>query len=360
MEGITSNAIRATAVFLLVVGCGGPAVRPAPFRVRPDAAEAGSLRGPFTGRVVDATTHAPIAGALIYAAWTYERGSGLPEPAGAHEYVGSTDAGGNYQVPRLPNRAPSGARATEFNLVVYKRGYIAYRSDRRFSDLGLRMDFAQTDNQVLLERWRNELSHVRHLRFVGSGAAVTALTQWELGDAVTELAGAQQGGDTVRPGRGDGPYVVAAQLLTGADIKARTKYDGEFETGPLSDEPDTAIYSSQHFKALGHAESWDVAIRMWHVEPGKAQERYQELSGQLPGVVEKDEIASRSFRAAENDIRGVGFFDGPRGAVVLVTCGSNQCASVEDAVALAQIAYGRLKQFVPAGVAPPPTVPVKP
>lgn len=360
MERTRTIVIRVTAVVLLLVGCGSPAVRPAPFRVRPDAAEIGNLRGPFSGRVIDAITHAPIAGALIYAAWTYERGSGVLEPAGAHEYVGSTDAGGNYRVPRLPDRAPSAARATEFNLIVYKRGYIAYRSDRRFSDLGLRMDFAQKDNQVLLERWRNELSHVRHLRFVGSGAAVAALTQWELGDAVTELAGARPAGDALRPGRGDGPFVVAAQLLTGADIKARTKYDGQFETGPLADEPDTAIYSSQHFKALGHAESWDVAIRMWHVEPGAAQERYQELSGQLPGVVEKDEIASRSFRAAENDIRGVGFLDAPRGAVVLVTCGSSQCASVDDAVALAQIAYGRLKQFVPAGVAPPSTVPVKP
>jgi hypothetical protein len=210
------------------------------------------------------------------------------------------------------------------------------------------MDFAQHDNQVLLERWRNELSHARHLRFVGAGTAVAALTQWEIGDASAELDGRRaRNGDDLRPGRGEGQYVVAAQLLTESDIKGRTKYDGGFETGPLSDEPDTATYSSQHFKALGRAETWDVALRVWRLDPGKAQERYDELLTQLPGISEKDDVASRSFIATENDIRGVGFLDAPRGIVVLLTCGSNQCISQDDATALAQVIYGRVKTLLP-------------
>lgn len=333
-------------ILVLATACVDSAIRTAPFRVRPDAPDPGSLRGPFSGRVVDSTTHAPIAGALVYGAWTLERGTGLLEPAGAREFVGSTDAGGNYKVPTLGS-LPSGARVTEFNLLVYKRGYIAYRSDRRFADLGARMDFAQQDNQVLLERWRNELSHARHLRFVGSGLQVAALTQWELADASAELEGKRPSGEDLRPGRGEGPYVVAAQLLTDADIKARTKYDGQFETGPLSDEPDTATYSSQHFKALGRPETWDVAIRVWRLESAKAQERYDELLNSLPGITEKDELASRSFIATENEIRGVGFLDGPRGVVVLITCGTNQCTSPEDAGALASTVYSRLKVLVP-------------
>ena len=341
------------AICALVAGslassaCVETAVRTAPFRVRPDAAEPGSLQGPFTGRVVDATTHAPIAGALVYAAWTFERGTGLVEPAGAKEFVGSTDAAGNYKVPRLEH-FERGSRVTEFTLLVYKRGFIAYRSDRRFNDLGLRMDFAQSDNQVLLERWRNELSHARHLRFVGAGAAVAALTQWELGDASAELDGRRaRDSDDLRPGRGDGQYVVAAQLLTETDIKARTKYDGGFETGPLSDEPDTATYSSQHFKALGRPETWDVALRVWRLDPVKAQGRYDELLTQLPGITEKDDIATRSFVASENDIRGVGLLDAPRGVVVLMTCGANQCVSQEDAMALANTIYTRIKALLP-------------
>ncbi|HEY1557170.1 MAG TPA: hypothetical protein VGF94_20180 [Kofleriaceae bacterium] len=337
------------AIALACASCGQPAMRTAPFRVRPDSADAGTLRGPFTGRVIDSTTHAPIAGALVYAAWTLERGTALPEPAGSREFVGSTDAGGNYKVPVLAG-APETTRVTDFTLLVYKRGYVAYRSDRRFADLGARMDFAQLDNQVFLERWHNDLSHARHVRFVGSGLQVAALTQWELADAAAELEGKRPSGEDLRPGRGEGgQYVVAAQLLTDADIKAQTKYDGGFETGPLSDEPDTATYSSQHFKALGRPETWDVAIRVWRLDPGKAQERYDELLTQLPGITEKDELASRSFIASEkeSEIRGVGFLDGPRGIVVLITCGVNQCGSEEQANSLGRIVYDRLKQLVP-------------
>jgi hypothetical protein len=346
------RSISTLLVALALAGasaCAESSIRTAPFRVRPDAAEAGSLRGPFTGRVVDATTHSPIAGALVYAAWTLERGSALVEPAGAKEFVGSTDAGGNYKVPVIPT-LPAGARVADFTVLIYKRGFVAYRSDRRFTDLGPRMDFAQTDNQVLLERWRNELSHARHLRFVGGGTAVAALTSWELSDASAELEGKRTnaGGDDLRPGRGDGPFIVAAQLLTEADIKKRTKYDGTFETGPLSDEPDTATYSSQHFKALARPETWDVALRVWRLEPVKAQEQYDGLLGSLPGVSEKDDIASRSFVANESDIRGIGFVDVPHGIVVLLTCGSSQCVTLDDATSLATTIYARLKQMMPA------------
>lgn len=339
-------ARSALCVAVLVTSCAESGLRTAPFRARPDAAEAGSLTGPFGGRVVDTTTKLAVAGALVYGAWTLERGTALPEPAGAKEFVGSTDAAGNYKVPAL-GPLPRGVRVTEFTLLVYKRGYIAYRSDRRFSDLGPRMDFAQHGNQVLLERWRNELSHARHLRFVGSGTAVAALTQWELGDASAELDGRRPQGDDLRPDRGQGTYIVAAQLLTEADIKKKTKYDGSFETGPLQDEPDTASYSSQHFKALARPETWDIAIRMWRLDPGKAQERYEELLTQLPGVAEKDDVASRSFAATEGEIKGVGFLDAPRGIVILITCGASQCTSVDDATALAKITHDKIKQLLP-------------
>jgi hypothetical protein len=347
-------AILVLALTLGVAACAETAVRTAPFRVRPDAAEPGALQGPFTGRVVDSTTKAPVAGALVYGAWTLERGTGLPEPAGAKEFVGSTDAAGYYKVPTLAS-LPRGVRVTEFTLLVYKRGYIAYRSDRRFTDLGLRMDFAQHANAILLERWRSELSHARHLRFVGAGTAVAALTSWELGDASAELDGKRPSGDDLRPGRDQGTYIVAAQLLNGEDIKKRTKYDGTFETGPLSDEPDTATYSSQHFKAIGRPETWDIALRMWKLEPGKAQEQYESLSTSLPSVTEKDDIGSRSFAAIEkdpqgNEIKGVGYLDAPRGIVVLITCGASQCTSQDDATALARVTYDKIKALLPMSI----------
>jgi hypothetical protein len=342
-------------VAALVTACAGPEVRVAPFRARPDAVVAGDLRGPFTGKVLDATTRTPVAGALVYAAWGFQSGAGLQTAAGAKEFVGSTDATGAYTVPALAH-VPAGARLVDFQLLVYKRGFVAYRSDRRFADLGPRMDFAQNDNQVLLERWRDDYSHARHLRYVGGGAAVAALTGWEADEAAAELSGAPKrpgsmGTDlTVTTGRG--PYIVAAQLLSEADIKAQTKYDGSFETGPLGDEPDTTSYSSQHYKAMGRPETFDVALRMWRLDPGAAETRYEELLSSLPSAQETNEIASRSLTAIEGDIRGVAFFDGQRGVVVLLTCGKSQCAAPGDATALANKIYDRIKTLWPMPTGP--------
>ena len=347
---------RLVLIVLLLGACAAQPVRTAPFRARPDSVDAGDLRGPFTGRVVDAASGAPVAGALVYATWTFESGAALPIPAGYREHVGSTDANGHYAVPSVDEvgGAPSGGRLTDFTLVVYKRGFVAYRSDRRFADFGPRLDFAQRQNQVALERWRDDYSHARHLRYVGSGLAVSALTSWEADEAIAELSGDRtKGPGELIAGLGDGPYVVAAQLLTEADIKAQTRFDGSFETGPLGDEPDTGSYSSQHFKALGRPESFDIALRVWRSDAGQAQARYEELATSLPGIEVKDEIASRSLRAAEQDIRGVAFLDGPRGLVVLLTCGRGQCASIEDAVALARRVHEKIERLWPLGGATP-------
>ncbi len=347
---LSTVASAALAFATLAAACAGPEVRVAPFRAAPDAVDAGDLRGPYTGKVLDATTRAPVAGALVYAAWTFEQGHGLPMAAGFHDFVGSTDASGSYTIPAIPS-VPDGSRLTDFQLLVYKRGFVGYRSDRRFGDLGPRMDFSQRGNQVLLERWRDDYSHARHLRYLGGGAAVAALTGWEADEAAAELSGAPR-----RPGSlgteltvttGRGPYLVAAQLLNEADIKAQTKYDGTFETGPLGDEPDTTTYSSQHFKALSRPETWDVALRMWRLDAGAAEERYEELLTQLPEAQEKNEIASRSLRASEEQIQGVAFFDGQRGIVVLLTCGKSQCATSDDAIALANKIYDRIKGLWP-------------
>jgi hypothetical protein len=344
-------------VALAAAGCHGERARPAPFRVRPDSVEAGTLRGPFDGRVLDSATGDPVPGALVYATWTFQRGMGALQPAGFREAVASTDPSGRYTLPRIA-APPSGARITDFTLVIYKRGYVAYRSDRRFDDLGPRLDFAQRQNKVALERWRADFSHVRHLRYVGGGAALAALTGWESELAAAELGAAHAGPRVATDLVIAGDRLVAAQLLSEAELEAITGFDGNFETGPLNDEPDTSAYSSQHFKALGQPESFDVALRLWRLTPSEAESRFRELVDGLPGAEETNEIADRSLRAAERQIFGVGFVDSGRGVVVLLTCGEAQCKRPEIAVALARKAYDRLKVLVPAG--PPRAVPEKP
>jgi hypothetical protein len=349
--------IRLRNAVLVVLGlglgtaaCAAPTTPPrtATFRARPDAVAAGNLLGPYTGRVLDSSNRAAVTGAVVYATWTLERTNPLPVAAGHREAVASTDATGRYLIPELTD-VPADVRIADFTLVIYKRGFVSFRSDRRFADFGPRRDFAQLDNTVLLERWRPEHSHARHVRFVGGGGVITAVTEWEADAAIAELDPNRkpEGPGPIVPGVGDGPYLVAAQLIRPEEITAETRFDGKFETGPLGDEPDTATYSSQHFRALGRNESFDIAIRLWRVGPSAAIDRYDELRSGLPQVDEKDEIASRSLRAIENDIFGIAFLDGQRGVVVLLTCGKSQCTKMEHAVALGQIAHKRIKELWP-------------
>jgi hypothetical protein len=346
---LTALGTALLAVALAAGGCAGGRVRPAPFRARPDSVDAGSLLGPFDGKVVDATSGEPVAGALVYGTWTFQSGSGVQVPSGFREAVTSTDGGGRYRLDSLRG-APGGARLADFYLVIYKRGYVAYRSDRRFDDLGPRLDFAQRQNQVRLEKWRSEFSHVRHLRFVGGGPAIAALTRWEADEAAAELSGVKAGprvaADLVVSGSG---ALAGSQVLSEQDIRSITHFDGSFETGPLNDEPDTDLYSSLHFRALGQPESFDFALRVWKLDSKTAEERYSELLTTLPQVKETNEIADRSMRASESDIFGLGFVDTKRGVVVLMTCGQSQCKTIEVLVALGRKAHENVKRLVPEG-----------
>lgn len=331
-------------------GCATQRVRNAPFRERPDSVKPGSLLGPFEGRVVDGSSGDPVAGALVYATWTFQAGYGLTTPAGYREAITSTDANGNYQIDKLEDVPDGGsARVTEFVMVVYKRGYVAYRSDRRFRDLGPRRDFSQHQNRVTLERWRADYSHVRHLRYLGGGAAIASLTSWEADEAAAELSGRRglEGprlATDILPGE---RRILAAQLLSEKEIQKITGSETEFETGPLGDQPDSDQYSSQHFRAVGQPETYDVAVRMYTLDPGGAQKQYAELIDSLPNVDQRDEIADRSMRVTEASIRGVAFLDGRRGVVVLLTCGKLQCPSDDIAVKLARQAHATLEELDP-------------
>jgi hypothetical protein len=343
--------------------CISLSTRPASFRVRPDSVAAGKLRGPYRGRVVEADTGEPVPGALVYAAWTMHAGYGMALPAGHREYVTNTDARGLYTVPALETPGP-GVRVTDFELVIYKRGYVAYRSDRRFPDLGPRHDFAQVDNRVELVRWREGFSHANHLRYVGGGPALATLTAWEAEEAAAELA--QGPGETeiatpLQVQRAGG-RLVAGRLLTADDVKAATGFDGEFESGPLGEEPDTESYSSQHLKAVGLPENYDVALRVWRSTPEDAAQRYDALLDSLPGVQESNELGDRSLRATEGNIYGVGFLDQSRGVVALLTCGQSQCASLDVAARLGATVLERLRAQVPARApaAAPATPPATP
>jgi len=177
----------AAAGALLIAGC-GPIVDRAAFPARPDSVRAGDLLGPFDGKVVDADTDRPIAGALVAASWAFERGIGEHGPLDAEESITQTGADGRYAVPRL-GRLPTGmsSRIRRFTLIVYQRGYVAYRSDRRFPGRDARRDFSQRANLVRLDRWQTTYAHGQHLLFMGGGSKLREAAAWEADQAGFDL-----------------------------------------------------------------------------------------------------------------------------------------------------------------------------
>jgi hypothetical protein len=365
-RSVPSNIMLAALALLgLVAACTPPAARPATFRARPDSVEPGDLRGPFDGKVVDSETERPVAGATVYAVWSFVDGYGFPGPSGYAEKLVNTDAEGRYKVPRLDVAPKKGARLGAFHLVVFKRGYVAYRSDRRFEDLGPRLDFTQRRQEVRLERWRSDISHVKHLRYVGGGATLAELTKWEIPEAAAELAGRPSPGASAdatatskRPGGGRptgsipvGPPLPAQQLLVPADVAEVTGFSGEFDVGDLGDEPPSPQYNSVHLRAKGQPEAFDVAARIWHVAADEADALFDKLTKELPGVKESEELGDRSLRAVspEGDILGFAFVDKTRGVVVLVQCGASQCRSGDQVLAIAKRMKDRADALFPAG-----------
>ena len=335
------------ALILASGACASGGVRPAPFPARPDSIESGDLRGPFDGRVLDAETDRPVAGALVHASWGYVTGTGAVAPAGWREHITSTDANGRYRVPRQDG-GPGGARLASFRLVIYKRGYVAYRSDRRFEDYALRGDFAQKNLQIPLARWRPEMSHARHLRYIGGGATLAELTRWEVAEAVAERAGRKPGTETPvesEPGIAPPAQVLHAErLLSAADVKQITGFAGDFDARELGDEPTSERYDSLHLQARGRDETHDIALRLWRMPVDDARKHIQELLGQLPGAKGGAELGDRSLRTAtpKGDILGFGYLDEKHGTVVLITCGTSQCRSSETLLMLMRKVKDRL------------------
>jgi hypothetical protein len=335
-------------VALLGASC-GPIVERAPFSYRPDTLTPGDLLGPFDGTVVDAETDRPISGAVVAASWAFERGVGLTGPAEATEVVAETGADGRYRIPALRS-LPTGPsmRVRRFTLIVYRRGYVGWRSDRRFPDGRIRRDFSQRSGQVRLEKWREGLFYHRHLVFLGGGAAIRAAAQWELQPASLELEGVAPTVSTAESLEAHGPTPAevapldAGTLLSENEVRGVTGYAGAFEISKLVDLPTTEFYDSRHFKAQGQPESYDVGLRVWRLGEAGAEEQYRKLLAELPGAQRTDEIGDASLRARAGDVLGLVFLARGRGVVISLTCGINQCSEPAQLIRLGKLVESHL------------------
>jgi hypothetical protein len=348
----------------------GPLVEKAPFPVRPDSVRPADLLGPYDGIVVDADTERPIAGALVAASWAFERGVGFQAPLAAQEVVIETGPDGRYQIPRLES-LPSGlsTRLRRFTIIVYHRGHVGWRSDRRYPGRLARRDFSQRGNRVRLEKWMPTLTHAEHLLFLGGGMRIRTAATWEAQAAAMELEGehgvevsGRAGPLAPVPGADAGKTSVAsldiARLLSDDEIRGVTGYVGKFEDGKLTDLPTTEFYDSRHFKATGKPESFDVGLRVWRLGSAAAEVQYGKLLAELPGAQAVDEVGDASLRARSGAVNGLAFLVRERGAVVSLTCGTSQCTELGMLLRLAKLVESRLPDLqVPEAPRPTPALP---
>ena len=114
-----------------------------------------------------------------------------PRPPAATVATVATDNDGRYLIERLTDLPSARSRVVAVTLVIYQRGYVAYRSDRVFDNaLGgarARTDFSQHNNLAKLDRWTGALSHVKHVRFVGGSGALKRALGSEVVEASLEL-----------------------------------------------------------------------------------------------------------------------------------------------------------------------------
>lgn len=167
-------------------GCMGPVAK-APFASRLGSGQVGSLLGPFDGQVLDQSTASPITSALIVGTWAFEEPGGIASPESSYSVSVVTGSDGNYVLPSLPAGRQFAGLLRRFTLVVYKAGFVGYRSDLRFDDRSPRHDFVQRGNVVRLDRFPQGESHTKHLVFLGSGAALRGAAQSEIIAASLEL-----------------------------------------------------------------------------------------------------------------------------------------------------------------------------
>jgi hypothetical protein len=165
---------------------------------------------------------------------------------------------------------------------------------------------------------------------------------WEYGDEAGKLVNTEEWkhGELVAAPASVKPKVTAASLLTEDMVRGVAGFTGKLRLDTLA--PSTTSYDDVHYRAIETSESFDVAIRLWLLDPKAAKAKFDELVQNLP-TAKPIKLADRAVSAEEPNVVGISFLD-RRGLVVLLTCGKGQCPTVTDATRLAQQVHARLPE----------------
>lgn len=326
-----------------------PELAPAQFAARSDTTQPGSLLGPFDGRVTDGASGHPLPGAIVWVSYSFCQGEVLCTPIAGQTWSGETDADGRYAVPQL-SQFPAASRLSRTTLVVYKRGYLGYRSDRYFESARPRHDFTQQRNIVKLERFTEGISHVEHLAFLGGSGPLRAALRAEALQASYDA------------GAGNTNHAFdAGTLLSIEEVRQATGSTDDFTTERLGDRARTARYDSLHFKSVTRGEEGDVAVRIFlYGTDTEAEKNFEEFAPSLPSAKAVDPVpdglGSRAALARDGEgermIFGLIVLDKTQRAVVLVTCGSALCEDAEHIQALTKKIISRLPRAGRGPLAP--------
>lgn len=354
----------------VTAGC-APLVRPSTFVGARDQVTDTTFLGPFDGQVVDLATGEPIADAIVVGTWAYDRGDGFIGPHGSETYSTTTDPAGRYRVPaaRLSVRG-STVRLVAFHLVVYKRGFLGYRSDALYEG-GARSDFTVRHNRVELRKWRETDSHAEHLLFLSAPRALRRGTLWEQDlanlDLFRKLGGAGGPADADAPTKAApkaAEWLDATALLTPDEVRLRTGFPDNFEISDLPDLERKSFYHGIHFQAVGREESWDLAFRVWKAPPNGMDPIRDTIKETMGAVKATSEITPETYVLAAEGVHAVAFIDTDASVGVLLSCGDQQCGDVETAIILAKTLYRNLDKLrtvpAPAPAAAKPGEPLDP
>jgi hypothetical protein len=324
----------------------------APFSERPDSTRPGLLRGPFDGQVLESPSGNPIAAALVLGVWSYHRLGALSPPLYSVERSVLTRSDGTYELPavRLPSQPD--AVLARFTLIVYKAGYLGYRSDFRTDDRTPRHDFAQRRHRVRLERFPAGESHARHLVFLGGSGTLRRAAQNELQLAALELSEAHKPPPPPPAAPEPPPLPEASSLLLSSDVEALAPKGMRFLSEPLldtvADRRRGPAYDSVHYRAPVRGEAYDAALRLWR--PESVPDLLARLKAALPRAEARD-VPLPSDRTApatvafdeKRRVRGV-VLSPAEGLVLQLLCGAALCPKEETLLKLLSQAVTRLSE----------------
>ena len=120
--------------------------------------------GGIPGKVVDAETGKPIEGAVVLVEWDITKGFGLSYTERYKVFETVTNENGWFTLPGVLNPLVNPP-----NLVIYKKGYFAWREDYTFPD-DREKHFRWTSGCVFrLERFLRGNLYINHTSFITSG-----------------------------------------------------------------------------------------------------------------------------------------------------------------------------------------------